>query len=265
MMATSVVTPRALSSRATSRGSAGSMDSMFMPEKMQDENVEKIQQDVDPEATEPFKPLQTWTRLRHRELAPMPDVEALLGIGPAVSFGHGLLWPGCFQQYAIGWMPGMSLSGVHLSAAELGKLLREQRINLDYMSRSRVLELAAGRGAQSIDFLAFLHLVEETARSATFAEDLLANEGPRRRKPEPPEEVAMAVVRAVFNSYDSSKAGELTRQDYMRILRDRNQVPRTADELRDFTKHLAFCREDGLPGSLDFVAFMRFVVFLSGK
>ena len=55
----------------------------------------------------------------------------------------------------------------------------------------------------------------------------------------------MAVVRAVFNSYvgplgssvrsmpgvrhtlalkDSSKAGELTRQDYMRILRDRNQA-----------------------------------------
>lgn len=25
-------------------------------------------------------------------LAPMPDVEALLGIGPAVSSGHGLLW-----------------------------------------------------------------------------------------------------------------------------------------------------------------------------
>jgi hypothetical protein len=121
-----------------------------------------------------------------------------------------ILRPGCFQQYAIGWMPGMSLSGqgyphvsfgavavtfhtfhqpllspwvrdawtlliwvengrtgpkrknrvlaifgepnlthptcfcginrlellagVHLSAAELGKLLREQRINLDYMS-----------------------------------------------------------------------------------------------------------------------------------
>lgn len=41
-------------------------------------------------------------------------------------------------------------AGVTLSAAELGKLLREQRINLDYLSRSRVLELAIGRGAQSI-------------------------------------------------------------------------------------------------------------------
>lgn len=44
----------------------------------------------------------------------------------------------------------MHPSGVTLSAAELGKLLREQRINLDYLSRSRVLELAIGRGAQSI-------------------------------------------------------------------------------------------------------------------
>ena len=34
----------------------------------------------------------------------------------------------------------------------------------------------------------------------------------------------MAVLRAVFNSYDSSKTGELMRQDYMRILRDRNQA-----------------------------------------
>lgn len=238
------------------------MDSMFLPEKPADEKLE-MQEDVDPEH---FKPLQTWTRLRPRELAPMPDVEALLGIGPAVSSGHGLLWPGCFQQYAIGWMPGMSLSGVTLSAAELGKLLREQRINLDYMSRSRVLELATGRGAQSIDFWAFRHLVEETARSATFAEDQ-GNEGlpQRRRKANLPEEAAMAVVRAVFNSYDSSKTGELMRQDYMRILRDCNQVPRTAEDLRDFTKQLAFCREDGLPGSLDFMAFMRFVVFLSGK
>eukprot|EP00438_Fugacium_kawagutii_P031663 Skav207332 [mRNA] locus=scaffold3027:291931:295817:- [translate_table: standard] len=194
---------------------------MFLPEM--EEKV--VQPEDDPE---PFKPLQTWTRLRPRELAPMPDVEALLGIGPAVSFGHGLLWPGCFQQYAIGWMPGMSISGVHLSAAELGKLLREHRVNLDYMSRSRVLELAAGRGAQSIDFHAFFRLVE----------DLQPDPGaPRRHKlTDLPEEAAMAV--------DSGKTGELMRPDYMRILRDRNQVPRTAEELRDLTKYLAFCREE---------------------
>lgn len=40
----------------------------------------------------------------------------------------------------------------------------------------------------------------------------------------------MAVVRAVFNSYDSSKTGELMRQDYMRILRDCNQAGQLSNE-----------------------------------
>jgi len=85
----------------------------------------------------------------------MPDVEELLGIGPAVSFGHGLLWPGTFQQYAVGWMPGACLG-----VAEFGRLLRENHVILDYASRCRILELAVGRGAQIIDFPALLSFVE---------------------------------------------------------------------------------------------------------
>ncbi|CAE7320790.1 TMEM63A [Symbiodinium sp. KB8] len=157
-------TPRALSSRATSRGSAGSVTA----------TGSTLHEDHKP------KHFTAWTQLRTRELAPMPDVEELLGIGPAVSFGHGLLWPGTFQQYAIGWMPGMSLTGACLGVAEFGRLLRENHVILDYASRCRILELAVGRGAQIIDFPALLSFVEATARSVTLAEDLRASGGLRR-------------------------------------------------------------------------------------
>lgn len=236
---------------------------------------EAVERPDDPEsqveaAREPaaFKPLQTWTRLRPRELAPMPNMEALLGIGPAISLGHGLLWPGSFQEYAMGWMPGMNIAGVALGLAEFGRLLRDQRVNLDYAARSRVCELACGRGALGIDFPSFLGLVEETARKATFAEDLSASEPWRRntaRSKNGPDEVALRVLRAVFNSYDVGRRGELAREDYMRLLRDRGQVPRTPEEVSDLRRQLAFCREDGLPGALDFTAFLRFLVFLSGR
>ena len=190
LMVTSLAsTPRALSSRATSRGSAGSMDSMhqaqvanvnvakaaafgdspemdkkanmakiqrFLPEKPADEKLE-MQEDFrfsdligeldvwswrgcgswtlqtatnmdsawcqvvffaktewnikpmcklrgcDPESSElslTHENLWVWhcwhspdsSAANFLRLAPMPDVEALLGIGPAVSSGHGLLW-----------------------------------------------------------------------------------------------------------------------------------------------------------------------------
>ncbi|CAE7665223.1 TMEM63A [Symbiodinium sp. CCMP2456] len=179
-------TPRALSSRATSRGSAGSVTA----------TGSTLHEDHKP------KHFTAWTQLRTRELAPMPDVEELLGIGPAVSFGHGLLWPGTFQQYAIGWMPGMSLTGACLGVAEFGRLLRENHVILDYASRCRILELAVGRGAQIIDFPALLSFVEATARSVTLAEDLRASGGPRRgrrkrvRRPEKAKETNEAADKA---------------------------------------------------------------------
>lgn len=49
----------------------------------------------------------------------------------------------------------------------------------------------------------------------------------------------MAVVRAVFNSYDSSKTGELMRQDYMRILRDCNQAGQLLQLLRKVLEDLS--------------------------
>jgi len=242
-------TPRALSSRATSRGSAGSATATGSTQH-------EDHQDRKP------KHFTAWTQLRTRELAPMPDVEELLGIGPAVSFGHGLLWPGTFQQYAVGWMPGACLG-----VAEFGRLLRENHVILDYASRCRILELAVGRGAQIIDFPALLSFVEATARSVTLAEDLRASGGPRRgrrKRVRRPEQAAVAVLQAVFNSYDRDGQGELCREDYMRLVRDRGQVPRTPEEFHDLHRQVAFCREDGLPGPLDFAAFIRLVTYLSG-
>ncbi|CAJ1355333.1 unnamed protein product [Effrenium voratum] len=241
---------RALSSRATSRGSAGVSDEEDAKESKEERGSRQ--------------PFQMWTRLRTRELMPMPHMEDILGIGPAVSFGHGLLWSGIFQQYAVGWLPGMSPSGsVTLGAAELGKLLRENHVNLDYASRCRVIELAGGRNAQSMDFLGFRRLVESTAKGAVFLEDLSATGLKTRKRPD---EAALAVVRAVFNSYAEGKA-EMEREDYMRLLRDRAQVPRSSEGMQDLQRQLAFCREDGLPGPLDLTAFMRFLAFLgsSGK
>eukprot|EP00931_Biecheleriopsis_adriatica_P039372 TRINITY_DN22518_c0_g1_i1.p1 TRINITY_DN22518_c0_g1~~TRINITY_DN22518_c0_g1_i1.p1 ORF type:complete len:438 (-),score=78.13 TRINITY_DN22518_c0_g1_i1:33-1313(-) len=214
---------------------------------------------------EPRPLLVAWTRLRTRDLDPLPDSEKLLGIGPASFVGHGLLWSGSFQRYAVGLLPGMTKSSVCLGVAELGRLLREHRIALDYGARCRIIELAAGQGAQNIDFRAFAKLVEATAQSATEAQERQPHARRCRSKARQPEEVALAVVRAVFNSYDFSRNCELAREDCMRLLRDRGQVPRTLQESKDLSHQLAFCREDGLPGPLSFPEFMRFLVFLSGE
>lgn len=214
-----------------------------------------------------------FTRLVVRDdLDPVPDSNPFIGGGSGDFLGHGLLWPACFQRYAVGWTSGMSCEGICLGVAEFGRMLREHQVELDYESRCRVMELVSGKAALAMDFRVFRQLVESTAGSATQAVSQCADtivgcqrRGNRRRKgPKPPDSVALAVVRAVFNSYDFSCTGVLRREDYMRLLRDRGQTPRSPDEYENLSRQLAFCREDGLPGPLNFVGFMRLLVFLSG-
>lgn len=213
-----------------------------------------------------------FTRLVIRDLDPVPDSNPFTGGGSGDFLGHGLLWPACFQRYAVGWTSGMSCEGICLGVAEFGRMLREHQVELDYESRCRVMELISGKAALAMDFHVFRQLVESTAGSATQAVSHCVDtivgcqhRGNRRRKgSKSPESVALAVVRAVFNSYDFSCTGMLRREDYMRLLRDRGQTPRSPDEYENLSRQLAFCREDGLPGPLNFMGFMRLLVFLSG-
>eukprot|EP00930_Biecheleria_cincta_P024620 TRINITY_DN17608_c0_g1_i1.p1 TRINITY_DN17608_c0_g1~~TRINITY_DN17608_c0_g1_i1.p1 ORF type:complete len:456 (-),score=59.34 TRINITY_DN17608_c0_g1_i1:403-1770(-) len=213
-----------------------------------------------------------FTRLGIRELDPVPDSNPFTAGGSGDFLGHGLLWPPCFQRYAVGCTAGMLCEGICLGVAELGRMLREHQVELDYESRCRIMELIGGKGAQAMDFNVFQELVEFTAGTATQAASQCADaivgcqhRGNRRRKgSKSPESVALAVVRAVFNSYDFSCTGMLRREDYMRLLRDRGQTPRNQEECENLSRQLAFCREDGLPGPLNFMGFMRLLVFLNG-
>jgi len=218
-----------------------------------------------------YTPIQAFTRLRTRGLEPMPDTDKLIGAGHAALLGHGLLWQASFQRFAVGWMPGASLSGACLGVAEFGRLLREHGVKLDYEARCKALELAAGKGSQALDFQGFIGFVHATAQSAAavspprHVEELLSKqELSMRRKCKRPEEVAMSVLRAVFNSYDLERTGSLAREEYFRLLRDRSQVPKTIQDLEDLSRQLAYCREDYLPGPLNFMEFARFLTCLNG-
>lgn len=240
---------------------------------------------VHPRRSQPFQrqpiPKQTdqdvprtgiFTRLVIRDLGPVPDSNPFTAGGSGDFLGHGLLWPPCFQRYAVGCTAGMSCEGTCLGVAEFGRMLREHQVELNYESRCRAMELIGGKGAQAMDFHVFRELVEFTAGTATQAASQCVDaivgcqhHGNRRRKGlKSPESVALAVVRAVFNSYDFSSTGMLRREDYMRLLRDRGQTPRNQEECENLSRQLAFCREDGLPGSLNFMGFMRLLVFLNG-
>lgn len=157
--------------------------------------------------------------------------------------GRGLLAQDVFERYCSGVG---SNSGARLGSAELGRLLRDFHINLDYQGRCHALELASGRGAQSADFPAFLRLVAAAAG------------GPHMQRPGlAQDEAASAVLQAVFHSYDTNHSGRLEREECMRLLTDCGKAPQTVEQSQEICRKLALCRNDGLPGALDFGEFQH--------
>jgi len=215
------------------------------------------------------QPLRAFTRLRTCELSPMPDTESVLGsFHAAAALGRGLFWPATFERYAMGRMPGMSkVTGACLGPAEFGRLLRDHGVELGYDVRCRALELVSGSNCvHSTDFQSFFDFIEATARLWVAADPTIGKNTKgkkKKRRGKKPEEAALAVARAVFNSYDVERTGVIDREGYMKLLRDKSQVPQNIEEWQDLCRQVSFCRQDGLPGPLDFPDFLRFVVRLS--
>lgn len=165
--------------------------------------------------------------------------------GARLFAGRGLLARDVFEQYCSG--PAPTEGPRFLGAMELGRLLRDNHVDLDYLGRCRALQLACGHAAQAADHAAFLRLVAATSTGTQPPSS-------RRRSP-PREEAAVALVQAVFNSYDTDRSGLLERDECLELLADCGKAPRTAEQTKRVCELLSQCRRDGLPGALDFEEF----------
>jgi len=126
-----------------------------------------------------------------------------------------------------------------LCAAELGSLLRDHGMCLDYSGASRILELIAGSGARGINAKDFprsvMHVVEKRRGSGGEAAE---------------------VLQCVFGSYDANKSGMLEVPEYTLLLNHLGRRPKKDHEWADQNLLVSSCRRDASPGPLTFQEFV---------
>lgn len=185
-------------------------------------------------------PVMAFARLQTKALARVdnPSSSAALAANACDLLPRcpgGVFSPDIFSHYDVD-------HNGRLSVGELGALLRNHGMCIDYVGACRMMELIVGANAQSVDRKEFMRgivrLVQK--RRGTAGE-------------------AVEVLQCVFKSYDLDKSGFLDAQEYTRLLSDLGHEPKTQQNWEDQNLLISSCRKDGFSGPLDF---QEFVVLL---
>jgi len=132
-----------------------------------------------------------------------------------------------------------------LDVAQFGALLLDQGIELDYKSACQAVETVAGFGERTVDFEAFLRLVDHTK----------ADKAETREKLRGYSEDQAEILQSVFDAYDRNKSGLLETVEYSALLADLGRVPRDSEEQKHLAELIAKCRGGDL-GPLNFQEFL---------
>lgn len=117
------------------------------------------------------------------------------------SRGSGLLSPDVFSRYDVD-------KNGRLGIAEFVFLLRDNGVEMDYCTAVRMMDYSKG-----LDFGTFLELLVSSLHET---------------KTQP--EIAMAVPRSIFNSYDVNRSGMLEKTEYLNLLADHGRMLHTVRE-----------------------------------
>lgn len=217
-------------------------------------NLQKTVRESPPRASIPeiqSSPLIAFTRLRMGKLADIRNRRSskprLSATGVGVSsrrFGNGfdndiqpVCFGGLFSQEVLSHYD-VDKDG-RLSAEELGSMLRDQGMCLDYSGAARVLGLIAGSSVKSVGFEEFgncvMRMVEKRRGSGG---------------------EAIEVLRCAFRSYDANKSGLLEVPEYTQLLNHLGRRPHTEEEWAQQGAAVASCRWDTVPGPLNFDEFV---------